>query len=210
MRNRYLVALLMVFVYLFSVPLSGVPQDRTYHEGIFSVTLSPTWTRMPQQMLDELKETMISRGRELARASKSADPEDLSDEAIPFVSGFQLQDADRRILLFFSGVSSPVVANRDEMYKTNQERIKWGIDTGRLRNTSKGVSKMDIGGIPCLLQDVEQAQGRMQLYSFFLPEYPRMVYGLAIISDDMATYNKHADDLASIVKSIKIDRKLQK
>lgn len=207
MKNRHLAVLLLVCVYVLSVPLYGISEDRTYHEGIFKVILPSTWTRMPQQMLDEMKKNMVSGGRELARASKSADPNDISHEAIPFVSGFYLQDGNRRILLTFSGVSSPIIMNRDEMYKTNQERVKWGIDTGRLKKTSKGVSKMDIDGIPCLLQDIELRKGRMQDYLFFVPEYPRMVYGLSIISDDMATYNKHANDLASIVKSIKIVRK---
>ena len=207
MGNRHLVVLLIVCVYVLLVPLYGISEDRTYHEGIFKVTMLSTWTRMPQQMLDEMKKNMVSGGRELAVASKSADPNDISHEAIPFVSGFQLQDGNRRILLTFSGVSSPIIMNRDEMYKTNQERVKWGIDTGRLKKTSKGVSKMDIDGTPCLLQDIELREGRMQDYSFFVPEYPRMVHGLSIISDDMATYNKHANDLASIIKSIKIVRK---
>ena len=208
MQNRLIAVLLIVCVYVLSVPFYGIAEDRTYHEGIFQLTLPSTWTKMPQQMIDEMKKAMISGGRELARASKSADPNDVSNETIPFVSGFQLQSGNKRILLTFSGVSLPTITNRDEMYKTNQDRVKWGIDTGRLKKTSKGVSKMDIAAIPCLLQDIETREGgRMLAYSFFVPEYPRMAYGLSIISDDMATYNKHANDLASIIKSIKIVRK---
>lgn len=210
MRNRHIAVLLVVFAYLVSVPLRGNCEDRTYHEGIFNVTLSSTWTKMPQQMLDEMKRTMVSGGRELARASKSADPKDISHESIPFVSGFQLQDGNKRILLSLSGVSSSVIMNRDEMYKTNQERVKWGTDTGRLQKTSKGVSKLDIDGIPCLLVDIDIREGRMQDYSFFVPGYPRMVYGLSILCDDMATCNKNASALVAIVKSIRIDRKAQK
>jgi hypothetical protein len=211
MKNRHLVILLLVCAYLLSVPLYAISEDRTYQEELFKVTLPSTWTRMPQQMLEEMKNTMVSGGRELARASKSADPNDISHEAIPFVSGFQLKDGSQRILLTFSGVSSPIIMNRDDMYKTNQERVKWGIDTGRLKTTSNGVSKLDIDGIPCLLQDIETKEGgRLQMYSFFIPEYPRMVYSVQIICDDMSTYNKHANDLASIIKSIKIVRKSQK
>lgn len=206
MANRHLVVFLLVCIYVLSVPLYGISEDSTYYEGIFNVTLPSTWTRMPQQMLNEMKNNMVTGGRELSRASKSGNPNDLSHEAIPFMSGFQLQDGNRRILLIFFGLSSPVDMNRDEMYKTNQERVKWGIDTGRLKKTSKGVSKMDVDGIPCLLQDIELREGRMQDYSFFVPEYPRMVYGLSIISDDMTIYNKHANDLASIIKSINILR----
>lgn len=207
MANRHLVVFLLVCVYVLSIPLYGISEDSTYREGIFKVTLPSTWTRMPNQMLDEFKKNMISGGRDLARASKSGDPNDLSHEAITFVSGFQLQDGNRRLLLILSGLSSPIITNRDDMYKTNQERVKWGIDTGRLKKTSKGVSKIEVDGIPCLLQDIELREGCLQDYSFFVPEYPRMVYGLSIISDDMATYNKHANDLASIIKSIKIVRK---
>lgn len=200
----------MVLVLIVALTLSAlgrvVVEDRSYTEGIFKLILAASWTPMPPPMLDEMKKSMISGGQELARASKSANPNDISDQAIPFVSGFHLQDGSRRLLLILFGISSSVVANREELYKANQDRAKWGIDTGRLKNTSKGVSKLDIDGIPCLLQDIETGEGRMQQYSFFIPEYPRMVYQLSIIADDLTTYNKHLDDIAAIINSLKIIR----
>lgn len=209
MRNRRLLFLTIVCVYMLSIPINGIAEG-LYQEGIFKITLASTWTKMPQHMLDEMRKTMVSGGRELAMASKSADPNDFSHEAISFVSGFQLQDGNRRILLTLLGMASPITMNRDEMYKTNQERVKWGIDTGRLKKTSKGVSKLDVDGVPCLLQDIETNEGAlMRMYSFFVPEYPRMTYALQIICDDIPTYTKHANELAPIIKSIKIIRKTQ-
>jgi coenzyme F420-reducing hydrogenase beta subunit len=101
--------------------------------------------------------------------------------------------------------------DRDEMYKTNQERVRWGVDTGRLKKTSKGVSKLAVDGVPCLLQDIETREGGLlQMYSFFVPEYPRMGYSVQIMCDDTSTYNKHAKDLASIINSITVVRNSQK
>jgi hypothetical protein len=202
---------MLVCIYVLSLPIYGLSEERTYQEGIFKMTLPSGWTKMPKQMLDDMKRTMIAGGRELARASRSADPNDFSHEAITFVSGFQLQDGNRRVLLTLVGLASPAIMNREEMYKTNQERVKWGIDTGRLKKTSKGVSKLDIDGVPCLLQDIETKEGGlMQMYSFFVPEYPRISYGVQIICDHMPTYTKHANELGFIIKSIKIVRKPQK
>ena len=211
MKNRLPLILLLACVFLVSVPARSICQEVAYREGIFQVSVPLAWTRMPDQMLDEMKKVMVGGGRELADASKSADPNDFSEKSIPFVSGFQLQISKKRILLVFSGVSSPIIMNRDDMYKTNDERVKWGIDTGRLKRTSKGVSKLDIDGVPCLLQDIETKEGgRMQMYSFFVPEHPKMTYSVQIISDDIPMYDKYANDLASIIRSIRVIRKTQK
>ena len=209
MKNHLSLILLISCVFVVSVPTPGICAETAYREGIFQVSLPATWTRMPDQMLDEMRKVMIEGGKELAEASKSADPNDLNEKAIPFVSGFQLQVDNKRILLIFAGVSSPVIMDRDEMYKTNDERVKWGIDTGRLKKTSKGVSKLDINDVPCLLQDIETKEGgRMMMYSFFVSEHPKMTYSVQFICDDPNMYDKYANDIASIIKSLKVVRKV--
>lgn len=211
MKNRFPLIFLLACAVVVSMSFEGICEDTTYHEGIFQVTIPATWTRMPDQMLNEMRKVMVGGGRELAEASKSADPNDISEKSIPFVSGFQLQTAGKRILLTFSGMTSPIIMDREDMYKTNTERVKWGIDTGRLKKTSKGVSKLEIDGILCLLQDIETKEGgRMQMYSFFVPAYPKMIYSVQIISDDIATWNKHANDFSTIFKSIKVVQKTRK
>ncbi len=211
MKSRLTAIFLLACAAVVLVSLEGICEYTTYHEGIFQVTLPSTWTRMSDRMLEEAMKVAVAGGRELAEDSKSADPNDLSEKTIRFVSGFQLQSASKRILLTFLGVTSPIIMDREDMYKTNAERVKWGINTGRLRKTSKGVSKLEIDGITCLLQDVETIEGgRLQMYSFFVPEYPKMIYSLQIICDDVATFNRHAKDLSAIVKSIKVVKKTRK
>jgi hypothetical protein len=199
------IALALVFAW--SLPTHCLAEGRVHEEGIFKVSLPPAWTRMPQEMLDEVKRNMVGGARELARASKSGNPGDYSHEAVPFLSGFQLRDGKTGILLMFIGVSTPIPMTREEMYARNQERVKWGIETGRLAAGSKGVSRLDLDGVPSLLQDIEISDGsRMQVYSLFVSEHPRMQYVISVTSDDTATHHRHADELASIIKSLKVTR----
>lgn len=208
MKTKIGTILLLSCVSMVTMPTQSRSEEAQYREGIFQVSLPQTWTRMPGPMLDEMRKTMITGGKELATASRSADPNDMNQATIPFVSGFQLQDGSKRILLPLLGVASPIVMDREEMFKTNSERVKWGTDTGRLKKTSKGVSRLTIDGVPCLLMDIEtDAGGRMQMYSFFLADYPKMTYSLQVICDDVGICNKHDAELTSIVKSIKVLRK---
>ncbi len=208
MKIRFLLSFFIACLGFLSVPRQGVCEDMNYQEGVFQVNISSDWTRMPDEMLSEMREVMIGGGRDLAESSNLADPNDINEKAIPFVSGFQLQRGDKRILLTFSGVDSPVVMDREEMFETNTERVQWGIDTGRLKKTSKGVSKLELDGIPCLLQDIETQQGgRMQMYSFFIPEHPKMLYSVQIICDDKETWDAQAEDLSAIIEAIKVVRK---
>lgn len=95
------------------------------------------------------------------------------------------------------------------MFKTNTDRTKWGIETKRLKSNSR-VIKLDIDGIPCLLQDIEiTAGGRMQMYSFFVQAHPKMMYSVQFICDDVVIWNKHSDEISKIVKSIKVVRKTE-
>lgn len=178
----------------------------TFREGVFEVNLPSSFDRVSSPKLNELRRTMMGGVRELAEASKLADPRDISQKGLAFLSAFQTQDG--KLLLVFMGMQSPVVMDRDEMYRANSERIRWGIDSGRLRKTSKGVSKLSIDGVPCLLQDMEaQGGGRGQTYLFFIPEAPRATFQFAIICDDLATYDAHAQDMEAIIASLKIIRK---
>ena len=143
---------------------------------------------------------------ELAETSKLADPRDISEKGLSFLSAFENQN--RKLLLVFMGMQSPVVMNRDKMYQANKERIKWGIDSGRLRSTSKGISKLSIDGVPCLLQDIEsQVGGRMQTYLFFLSEAPKGTFQVAIICDDNVKCDASTRDMEAIIKSLKVVRK---
>jgi hypothetical protein len=107
MQKKVLTVLLWC-VFIFSMSTQSRSEDVQYREGIFQISLSKAWTRMPQTMLDEMTQTMITGGQELAIASKSADPNDINQSTIPFVSGFLLQDGSKRILMPLSGVTSPI------------------------------------------------------------------------------------------------------
>jgi hypothetical protein len=180
-----------------------------FREGVFEIILPYSFSRVSAGKLDELRRTMMGGVRELAEASKLADPRDISEKGLSFLSAFQNQD--EKLLMVLMGMQSPVVMEREEMYKTNGDRIKWGIDSGRLQKTSKGVSKLSLDGVPCLLQDIEsQEGGRMQTYLFFIPEAPKATFQFAIIYDDMATWRASAGDMETFVKSLKIIRKSPK
>ncbi len=199
---------LLACITFVSVPLQGICEDTAYQEGVFKVVLPSTWTRMSKEMVEEMKGIMLTGGRELAEASKLADSKAISEETFPFLSGFQLRAGDKRILLVFAGFSSPEILDREEMCKTNAERVQWGIDSGRLKKNSKGVSKLDIDGIPCLLQDIVVIQGgRMQMYLFFVPEYPKMSYCVQLIADDSDIWDKYSGDISSMISSMKVARK---
>jgi len=198
--------LLVTFTYVATSMLNGVSFGATFREGVFEVNLPSSFARVSKPKLDELRTTMMGGVRELTEASKLADPRDISEKGLSFLSAFQNQNG--KLLLVLMGMQSPVVMDRDEMYGTNSERIKWGIDSGRLRKTSKGVSKLSLDGTPCLLQDIEtQGGGRMQTYLFFLPEAPKGTFQFAIICDDNATCNANARDIEAIIKSLKVIRK---
>lgn len=184
-----------------SPPRNSTGENRAYREGIFDLTLSSKWTRLPQEFLHDLKRGAVNAARELAEASKSADPKDVT---APVAAGFKLQDGSTRILLILSYQPSPTPVDREEMYRTNHDRVRWGIDTGRLKATSKGVSRTTIDSIPSLLVDIETENGaRLQDYSLFVAAHPRGVHQLSFMSDT-ATFNRHSNELACILESIKI------
>ena len=83
------------------------------------------------------------------------------------------------MLFVLLGDKSPVDMNRDEMFKTNSERIRWGKNSGQLSSDSKGVSKLDIDGIPSLLMDIVSPKGeRLQTYTFFVPNHPKHSFAI--------------------------------
>jgi hypothetical protein len=208
MRRCASVFLVLVCSVFVAAPLIGIAEETPHQEGIFQVNISSAWTRMPDEMVEEMRRIMIGGGQELAKASQSANPDDINAQSFPFLSGFQLQSGNTRALLVLMGTKAPEKMDRDEMFKTNSERVQWGIDSGRLRKTTKGVSKLDIDSVPGLLQDIEtEGGGRAQIFTLFVPEYPDMTYGIQMSCDDTATFEKHADEFAAIIKSIKITRK---
>ncbi|MEW5911786.1 MAG: hypothetical protein AB1814_04475 [Thermodesulfobacteriota bacterium] len=207
MRRRQVLILCLILSLLAALPAAARTKGKVYRAGVFRLSLPASWSRMPPDMLQEWKSTMVRSGRELAEASQTADPKEISEKSIPFLSGFQRASKGQRILLVLSGMTSGQRLNRDEMLKTNQERVQWGIKTGRLKPSSRGVSKLTIDGVPCLLQDVEtKLGGRMKMYSFFLPQRPKMAYGLVLVSEDKAAFDRHAKEIQAIVKSIKVAR----
>lgn len=180
-----------------------LPNGSTFREGVFEVNLPGFFSRVSASKLNEMRRTMMQGVKELADSSKLADPSDISQKGLAFLSAFQNKDG--KLLLVFMGMQSPVIMDRDEMYKTNGDKIKWGIDSGRLAKTSKGVSKLSIDGIPCLLQDIEnQNGGRMLTYLFFIPKAPRATFQFGIICDDKATYDSYKQDLEAIIASLKL------
>jgi hypothetical protein len=206
MLRKVSIKLLALFICIAVSIVASISYGADYKEGIFQVSLPSSISRVSKSKLDALRTNMMGGVKELAEASKLADPRDISEKGMSFLSAFQNQNG--QLLLVFMGMPSPTPMNFDEMYRINSERIKWGIDSGRLSNTSKGVSKLSIDGIPCLLQDIELKGSRMQTYLFILPEAPKGTFQFAVQCDDKATWDENAPGLEAILRSLKIVRKI--
>jgi len=78
----------IVLLICISMAVEQQSAAETFHEGIFQISIPPSWTRLPSQELDQFLREMVSGARELAETSNTARPSDISKEAIPFMSGF--------------------------------------------------------------------------------------------------------------------------
>ena len=148
-------------------------------EGVFVFQVPRGLSRIPLADLERLKTGMIASGRELAIMSDSADPELFKKEYLRFFSGYQ--SANGQVMIIMAGEESPVSMNREEMFRTNEERIDWGKNAGQLSGDSKGVTKLSIDGVPALLMDIVSLEGeRLQTYTFFHSSYPKHSFAITI------------------------------
>jgi len=207
MKRFLTFAVLIGCMYSVALWAGSEGMDKTYNDGLFQITLPSDFARVTGSLLDELKRTMLGGARELATASKTADPKEISEKWLSFLSAFQNPSRKLLVILMAAGPET-VPMDREEMYKTNTQRITWGKESKRLSKNSKGVSRLMIDNIPCLLMDIETIGGaRMLTYSFFLSKYPKHSFQVAISCDDRTCYEKNENDIATIVKSIKIKTK---
>jgi hypothetical protein len=170
-------------------------------EGIFTFEAPFNLKKIQGARAENLKSQMMQGGRELAEASRTADPNLFTKSSLTFFSAYELAGGD--FLFILMGVESPVEMNRDEMFNANSERIRWGKDSGQLSSESKGVSKLDIDGIPSLLMDIVSSNGeRMQTYTFFIPDHPKHSFAIAFKS----TGGKNQATIDGILSSLKIGR----
>jgi len=204
MRKFFVVIILIIYTYLPCVWANT--KFNTYTEGVFKIAIPSNFTKLTGKLLDEFKEIMIKGGQELARVSKTADPNEINEQQFCFFSVFH--NPTGKLLVVLTGYHNSVIMDRDEMYKINAQRIAWGIKSGRLSSSSKGVSKLIIDNIPCLLMDIEAIGGaRMLTYLFFVPEYPKHSFVIDIICENSSCYEENKNVIATIVNSIKIIRK---
>ena len=151
--------------------------ERRCTEGIFTFQAPSNLTKIQGPRVQSLKSQMIQGGAELAKASGTADPHLFAESSLTFFSAYESAKGD--ILFILLGDKSPGYMNRDEMFSTNSERIRLGKNSGQLSRDSKGVSKLDIDGIPSLLMDIVSTNGeRLQTYTFFVPGYPKHSFAI--------------------------------
>lgn len=175
---------------------------KTFKEGIFQVSMPSHFTKVTGRKLKEFRSQYMNGGQELAEASKSADPKVLDKISLSFFSAYDTSQG--KVSIFFAGIQTPVVMNRDEMYKTNAERIEWGINSGRLSKNSKGVTKLTIDHVPSLFMDIETiGGGRLLTYLFFVSENPKYSFQIGIVCNK-GHYGKNEGIIKSIVNSVKI------
>ena len=175
--------------------------EKTHTEGIFTFKAPANLRKIQGPRAESLKSQMIQGGRELAEASGSADPNLFTESSLTFFAAYELGAGDSIFALV--GDKLPVEMNRDEMFNTNSKRIQWGRNAGQLSSDSKGVSKLDIDGIPTLLMDIVSPNGeRLQTYTFFVPNLPRHSFAITFKSPK-GEDQKTIDD---ILKSLKIAR----
>lgn len=172
-------------------------------EGVFVFEVPKNFSRIPVAKLNTLKSAMVADGRELAIESKSADPALFKAEFLAFFAGYESAGGDVQILLV--GEEAPVMLSRDEMFRTNTERIEWGTNTGQLSKNSQGVKRLEIGGVPALLMDIVSSQGeRLQTYLFFDHGVPKHTFSVTI-KGSKGKYGQHEAAITGFVSSLKID-----
>ena len=204
MKRSFLFVVFLVCILTGYVFAQNKASQITVKEGIFQLNLSSSFNKVTGNRLKEFKKQMMEGGQELAQSSKSADPKDINEKSLSFFSVFETPDG--KVNVFLMGGDNSVVMSRDEMYKTNKERIEWGKNSGRLSKNTKGVSKLMIDNVPCLLMDIETISGgRLLSYLFFVSEYPKYGFQVAVGSDKNY-FEKNERELNSIISSIKIVR----
>ncbi|MCX6908363.1 MAG: tetratricopeptide repeat protein [Verrucomicrobia bacterium] len=177
------------------------PREGTCKEGIFTFKALSNLTKIQGSKAQSLKSQMMQGGRELAEASGSADPNLFTESSLTFFSAYELAGGD--LLFILMGDKSPVEMNRDEMFNANSERIRWGKNSNQLSSDSKGVSKLDIDGIPSLLMDIVSPNGeRLQTYTFFVPDHPKHSFAITFKSSK----GQHQTMIDGILGSLKIVR----
>lgn len=174
--------------------------------GIFRLDLPGSFTPVAGAKLEELRRQMQGGAQRLAESSGLGDPRDVSGKGLSFFAAFS--GANGRLTVAFAGNQLAEPTDIDEMDQANRERIRWGIDTGRLRRSSRGVSRVAIDGVPCLLQDIEHASGaRLRTWLCFVPEAPKAHFSATIVCDDAPTCARHEADIDGAIRSMKIVRR---
>ena len=208
MKKLFALTVLVICMCFVGVLANAEELYVTYTEGIFQVKIPLNYTKVTGSLLDELKKMMLEGERELADESKTAESSGIDEEWLSFFSVFR--NPSRNLMIELMGAGQEPNVDRDEMCKTNTQRITWGIESGRLSKRSKGVSKTMIDNVPCLLMDIETINGaRLLTYSFFAPKYPQYSFQDAISCDDLTCYENNKNDIEAIIKSIKVTKKGQ-
>jgi hypothetical protein len=152
-----------------------------------------------------MRRALNAGSRGLAQSSGLADPRDVSEKGMSFFAAFR--SANGRLTWVFTGNQIDQPTSIDEMSRTNAERVRWGIDSGQLKRSSRGVSRATIDGVPCLLQDIDHASGaRLRTWLCFVPEAPRAHFSVNVICEDAATCEQHWVDVNGVLRDMKIVR----
>jgi hypothetical protein len=198
-----IINIILVFITFFMLLLSTVlgQQEtiKTYKEGIFILKMPSKFIKISCSRIDVLKKQMLAGSRSLANESGLGDPDAVS---VDFFSAFSTQGES--VLIILQGYKSDVVMDYDNMYETNKNKIRWGIDNGKLSRNSKGISKTKIDDIPTLLMDIEFPGGLRQLtYIFYPPTLQENSFSVGIMCNT-GYYSKYQTVLNDFISSIKV------
>lgn len=147
---------------------------------------------------------MSQEASKLAEKSKTAGAEQFTEQNFTMFAAYATVTEDLLIIMYQEQL--PVTKDREVMLELNTQRINWGIASGYLSPTSKGVTKLNIDGIPSLLMDVVLPTGeRLQTYMFFISKdyYGSMGY-VIVIKTKNSTQAPHTYRIKNFIGSLRI------
>lgn len=179
-------------------------------DDVFNFSLPASVSKLNDAKLLKLMQQMSKEAGKLAEKSKTAGAEQFTDQNFTMFAAYATVMENLLIILYQEQL--PVTKDRDAMLELNTRRINWGIAGGYLSPTSKGVTKLNIDGIPSLLMDVVLATGeRLQTYTFFIStkDYGSMGYAM-VIKTKSSTQVPYTNLIKHFIDSLRIKLPLDK
>ena len=175
-------------------------QYTKFSENVFSFEVPNTWNRMKGSDLDQFRQQLEEGSRQLARQYPYTRPEDF--KGVLYLAGFFLPRQQGLFVASVIQIPPQATDYLDQMHEQSKEKIRWGIEQGRIRKAFSN-RKTEINGMPVLEIDMEMADGsRMIDYIFYFPDHPDQGVGLTLICKpgQYAAYQSVFDHIISTLR----------